>query len=164
MVDLCAGTGGWQAPFEDHGWRTVGLDVRDMSGVDVVADVRRLPLNCTPRAVTCSPPCDEFSTAWNRWVPLGDRDPDLSVWEGCLEAVDSLDPDWWILENVGGAQHWFGPADKVCYPWFLWGEFPPFDAPDLRSKGATWNQDPAETARIPYRLADAFRRSVEVWT
>jgi site-specific DNA-cytosine methylase len=161
MIDLCAGLGGWQAPFNDNGWQTVGVDIQRMDGVDVQADVRQLPLDCSPTLVTASPPCEAFSTAWNRWTPLSERDPDTSVWDGCLRAIQQLNPRWWILENVAGAQHWFGPADKSCYPWMLWGDFPPFDAPDLRSKGETWNQDPSETAKIPYRLADSLRQSIE---
>lgn len=170
LVDLCAGLGGWQAPFRDHGWDVVGLDVRPTAGADVVGDVRALPLVCDPDLVTASPPCQEFSTAWNRWTPLEDRDPDLSVYYGCRAAVHLLDPDWWVLENVGGAQRWFGPARKVCYPYFLWGHFPPFDVGDLPNKTGTdghWTDrnvsDGPEAARIPYPLADAVRRSIKVW-
>jgi hypothetical protein len=165
-IDLCCGLGGWQAPFEtDPDWRSVGIDIRDDLAADVVADVTRLPIkdDVQPTLLTASPPCQEFSTAWNRWVPLGERDPDLSIWRACERAVDRLDPEWWVIENVAGAQHWFGEADKSCYPWMLWGHFPPFDAPDLRKKGNTPYQDRAETAKIPERLARALKGAVEVW-
>lgn len=164
-VDLCCGLGGWQAPFkESDEWRSVGVDIRDDLAADVIGDVRHLPIDTSPTLLTASPPCEAYSTAWNRWCPLPERDPDMSVWTACVAAADHLNPDWWVLENVGGAQHFHGPADKTCYPWFLWGRFPPFDVPDLRSKGETWRQDPQETARIPYPLADALRHAVETWS
>jgi len=164
MVDLCAGLGGWQAPFkEDPNWQTVGVDIEPKEGVDIVGDVRDLPLDCSPTLLTASPPCQQYSTAWNRWKPLPERSPDTSVWEGCLQAVDRLDPDWWILENVAGAQEFHRTARKSCFPWMLWGRFPPFNAPNLPKKGETWNQDPEETAVIPYRLAKAVKQAVEVW-
>lgn len=163
-LDLCCGLGGWQQPFkESKKWRSVGIDIRKDLNADVVGDVRQLPLNCSPTLVTASPPCNQYSTAWNRWTPLGERDPDTSVWDGCMGAINELSPRYWILENVGGAQHFHGDADKTLYPWFLWGNFPPFDVGNLRSKGETWNQRPEETAKVPYELANAVRHSVEIY-
>ena len=164
-IDLCCGLGGWQAPFnEADNWRSVGIDIREDRDPDVVGDVSSLPVDCDPTLVTASPPCRPYSTAWNSHTPLGDREPDTTVWEACEAAIDRLDPLWWVLENVGGAQQFHGPARKTCYPWFLWGWFPPVSVPPLPAKGETWAQDPAETAKIPRPLAESIYHAVEGWS
>lgn len=163
-IDLCCGLGGWQAPFEeDPEWTSVGLDIRDDLAADVVADVRHLPFDCQPDLLTASPPCDEFSTA-NKYRRVdGSYHPDTSLWEACENAVRTLTPRWWVIENVAGAQHWFGWSVWSQHPWHLWGYFPPLDTGPLPPKGKTWNQQPEETAMIPYDLAYALKRAVETW-
>lgn len=161
-VDLCSGKGGWQAPFQDDpDWRSVGVDIRDDLNADVVGDVRRLPLDCSPTLITASPPCTEFSQANPHRTIDGSYQPDTSIWEACEAAVDGLNPEWWVLENIAGAKHWMGDSKWSRHPWHLWGDFPPLNTGDLRPKGETWNQDPADTAEIPHDLARAVKLSVE---
>lgn len=168
-IDLCCGLGGWSAPFEDaDGWQTVGLDVREDLNADVIGDVRALPFKRSPTLLTMSPPCTEF-TKWKLpWFHGGAcRGPaSMELVEACLDAVDELRPRWWVLENVIGLHLRWKPARKNVGPYYLWGEFPPFDAE------TTWKQQRHQpkdrrselSAKIPYHLADALRRSVEVWT
>lgn len=163
-LDLCCGLGGWQAPFKEaEAWRSVGVDIREDLAPDVVGDVRQLPLSASPTLVTASPPCPEFSTAPVK--PFADRNPDRSLWYACREAVAHLDPEWYVIENVAGAQHWFGEADKSCHPYHLWGRFPPFDVGDLPDKGRHGAADGhgLQSAQVPYALADALRHAVETW-
>lgn len=165
LADLCAGTGGWQAPFtDDSDWEVVGLDTRPVPGADLVADVRSLPLDCRPDLLCMSPPCPQFSTAPN--TPFAERDIDRSVWGGCWKAVCELEPHWWVIENVAGAQAWWGESDKCCHPYHLWGRFPPFDVGEMPSKqqGADFVENPEQAARIPYHLARSLKLAVEVWT
>jgi len=168
MVDLCAGTGGWQTPFEEHGWQTVGVDLVPAAGAHLQADVRHLPLNCSPDLVCASPPCAPFSSAWNPVAPPEERDPDVSVWLGCVEAIARLNPEWYVVENTRQAAHWFGPADKTVGSYSLWGDFPPFDVHAKPRKGIplegranVQSCRAEEAASIPYVLADALRRAVE---
>jgi hypothetical protein len=161
-VDLCTGIGGWSAPFQDApGWRSVGLDVRDDLNADVIADVRRLPVDCSPTLVTASPPCTEFTRYSLPW--LDEPEPDISLVRACLDAIDDLNPDWWVLENVQGLkQYWGREETKRVGPYYLWGEFPTFDvAVSDGGKMSVSGTNPEERARIPYAIADSLRRSVE---
>lgn len=163
-VDLCCGLGGWSAPFEAaDGWRSVGIDIREDLEADVVADVRHLPLACRPTLLTMSPPCTAFSRYSMPW--LEEPEPDTSLVEACLAAVQELRPEWWVLENVCGLKQFSGVQErKRVGPFYLWGEFPPFDVatPD-GGKMQVSGEHPEERARIPFEIGDALRGSVEVF-
>ena len=162
-VDLCAGNGGWQAATaDDPRWRTVGLDVFRMPGVDVQADVRQLPLDCRPDLLTMSPPCTQFARWMLPWCE--EPSPDLSLVEACLQAVEDLEPRYWILENSRGLHQYWRPARKHVGPYYLWGEFPPFDVDvsEFRGKMQTSGENPARRAEIPPGLSKAVKRSVEI--
>lgn len=163
-VDVGTGLGGWTAPFQDaDSWRSVGIDIRDDLMADVIGDIRQLPLDCSPTVMTMSPPCGEFTRYSLPW--LDEPEPDMTLVEACLQAVDDLDPDWWVLENVQGLkQYWAREETKRVGPYYLWGEFPAFDV--VLSDGGKMSvsgENPEERAKIPYGLADALRRSVEVF-
>lgn len=170
-IDLCSGTGGWQAPFRDASdWRTVGVEIRADLSPDVRGDVRQLPLNPSQDVtlVTASPPCTPYSSAWNAVKPPAVRYPDFTLWNACVKAIVDLDPEYAILENVAQAQYWHGPSDKHIGPYHFWGMFPMFDVGGLRDKGtgraAVHRADIVDTdgaARIPYAIGDALRQSVE---
>jgi hypothetical protein len=160
-VDLGTGLGGWTAPFRDSlGWRSVGIDIRDDLNADVVGDIQALPLDCSPTLLTMSPPCTQFTRWMLPW--LDEPNPDLSLVEACLNAVDELDPDWWILENSRGLHQFWREARTHVGPFYLWGEFPPFDvALTDGGKMSVSGERPEERAKIPCELADSIRRSVE---
>lgn len=162
-VDLCAGNGGWQRATEDDPrWRTVGIDIFRMPGVDAQADIRRLPLDCRPDLLTMSPPCREFARWMLPW--LDEPNPDLALVEACLQAVEDLEPRYWILENSRGLHMFWEAARKRVGAFYLWGEFPPFDvdASGFRGKMQTSGEDPAARAEIPTALSTALKQSVEV--
>jgi hypothetical protein len=167
-VDLCTGLGGWTQPFRDaETWRTVGLDVRADLNADVVADVRHLPFDCDPDLVTASPPCIEF-TKWKLpWYGDGacSGDPSMELVEACLAAIEELDPQYWVLENVVGLHMYWKPARKHVGPYYLWGDFPPFDAETVYKDQRFQPKDRRSelSAKIPYHVADALRQSVEVY-
>ena len=160
-VDLGTGLGGWTEPFQDaDGWRSVGIDIRDDLEADVVGDIRQLPLDCSPTLLTMSPPC----TAFARWMlPWCDEpNPDLSLVDACLNVVDELDPDCWVLENSRGLHQYWQEARTHVGPYYLWGDFPAFDvALTDGGKMSVSGERPEERAKIPYELADSIRRSVE---
>lgn len=164
-LDLCTGLGGWKEPFEDaDGWTSIGVDIRGDLNADVVADVRHLPLECSPDLLTMSPPCKEFSRYSMPW--LDEPNPSMELVQACLQTVEDLEPDWWVLENVRGLkQYWDCPERKRVGPFYLWGVFPAFDVrlADGSGKMQTSGERPEERAKIPYEIGDALRRSVEVF-
>lgn len=154
--------GGWKAPFqEDDGWRSVGIDIRDDLDADIVADVRDLPINASPDLLTMSPPCTNFSRYSMPW--LDEPNPSMELVDACLDAVDELEPTYWVLENVRGLkQYWGVQEQKRVGPYYLWGEFPPFDvAVSDGGKMSTSGEYPEKRAQIPYELGDSLRRSIE---
>jgi hypothetical protein len=160
-IDLATGLGGWTAPFRDSAaWRSVGLDIRDDLNADVVGDIRILPFDCSPTLLTMSPTCREFTRWMLPW--LDEPNPNLSLVEACLEAVQELSPDYWVLENSRGLHMYWEPARTHVGPFYLWGEFPPFDValPD-GGKMSVSGESPEKRAKIPYPLADSLRQSVE---
>lgn len=172
-IDLCCGLGGWQAPFKsDDSWRSVGIDIRPDLNPDVVADVRQLPLSgCEPTLITASPPCQEVSRYQLPWYNGGAKsgEVNLELFEACFEAVEYLNPTFWVLENVVGLHDFYGQPEKKVGPFWLWGSFPPFDADqNFRNKMSIWggygDEMNAERARIPYRLSNALKHAVEVWS
>lgn len=161
-IDLCCGLGGWKAPFEAaDDWRSVGLDVRSDLDADVVADVQALPFNTSPDLLTMSPPCTNFSRYSMPW--LHEPEPDMSLARACLDAVDELEPDHWVLENVRGLkQYWGVQEQKRVGPYYLWGEFPAFDvALSDGGKMSISGERPEERAEIPHALGESLRRSIE---
>lgn len=161
-VDLCAGLGGWQQPFEESPqWRSVGVDVEPTDGADILGDVRQLPLKrCEPDLLTMSPPCTEFT----RWMlPWCDEpEPDMSIVQACWGVVQYLEPKYYVIENSRGLAMYWKPERKRVGAYYLWGNFPTFDVEqswDLKMQ--TSGEHPGERAKIPYALADALRRSVE---
>lgn len=161
-IDLCTGLGGWKGPFEDSPeWRSVGIDIRDDLDADVIGDVRALPIDASPTLLTMSPPCTNFTRHSLPW--LHEPEPDMTLVQACLEIADDLEPEYWILENVRGLkQYWGREETKRVGPYYLWGEFPPFDvAVSDGGKMSTSGEYPEQRAQIPYELADSLRRSVE---
>lgn len=169
-VDLCCGLGGWQQPFrESDSWRTVGFDVDRGVSPDAVADVRQLPLgDCKPTLVTASPPCIEVAKYNMPWYYDGAKDGpvDLELFEACFDAIERLDPDWWVLENVQGLHDFYGWPDRQVGPFWLWGDIPTFhpDISDRKPKHHYWggyDDTSNQRAKVPYELADTLRRAVE---
>lgn len=127
MVDLCSGFGGASAAMVDAGWNVVRVDIDEKVKPDIVADVHRLPLrlNERPLLVWASPTCTEYSR-WGMpasWFP--DRTyPSLDLWWACKRGIRYLDPVYWVVENVRGAQLFHGRADFHFGPYFLWTNIP----------------------------------------
>ena len=161
-LDLCAGRGGWQSSTDgDPNWRTVGVDIFSMRGVDVLGDVRQLPIDCQPDLLTMSPPCTEFARWMLPW--LDEPDPSLELVEACLQVVDDLAPRWWVLENSRGLHQYWKPARTHIGPYYLWGEWPAMDVDESQIKGKmqTSGENAAKRAEIPAVLAKAIKHAVE---
>jgi site-specific DNA-cytosine methylase len=163
-VDLCCGLGGWQEPFrEASDWRTIGLDIRRDLNADIVGDVRQPPIDASPDVLTMSPPCTQFSRYSMPW--LDEPEPDTELVNACYDAVDELNPEYWVLENVQGLKQYTGTEEtKRIGPYYLWGLFPPFDVTlSDGGKMAVSGMHPEQRAKIPYELANALKQSVELY-
>lgn len=165
-----------------------GLDVED-AGTDIVADILDLSpgdLGDGFDVVWASPPCHHFSMANNRWG-YWDNDQRLPAKEEVLTSVrlaykalyiiESVDPDWWFLENPQGRMRWVLPMEPsgiVNYCAYggeykkrthLFGRHPPvFEyrrCPGREKCGHVKNgqqenvRDPSERSKLPDGLVEA---------
>lgn len=158
-IDLFCGRGGWARGFLDAGYRVVGFDIEDMSrwypGEFVRGDVSRLDGTRFKgaRVVTCSDPCDPFVK-----LPWFKRSGDTTLYEAGMRVIDAASPEFWIRENVQGAQDFQGPA--VCHRGsrYLWGNFPIFSMSRPYGK---WRLPPSPDRKairslIPYSVSRAL--------
>jgi hypothetical protein len=130
ILDLCAGSGAWSAPYQQAGGYVV-------LRVDLPTDVRLMPVPDVPiHGILAAPPCTMFC----RMRMCRGRPTDaqfreaLSVVDACLRLVAICRPRWWALENPQGyLSRWLGAPALKFDPWeygdpwtkrtWLWGEF-----------------------------------------
>ena len=176
ILDLCAGSGSWSAPYE-----AAGYDVRKVTLPE--GDVRTFVVPETPvHGVLAAPPCTQFSLARNGHPDLPrDFVEGMACVNACLRIVLQVRPAWWALENPKGhLSKWLGRPRDVFQPcdfgdpWTketaLWGEFTvPARGPFVEPKGggpfcaecdgeraSSWCNDPAHRAITPAGFARAF--------
>ena len=183
VLDLCAGSGSWSAPYE-----AAGYDVRRVTlpEHDVRTYVPKLREGETVHGVLAAPPCDQFSVARNGHPKLPrDLGRGMECVNACLRIVLQARPTWWALENPAGLLSRFlgTPADlfEPCDfgdPWTkrtaLWGQFtPPTRGPFVQPLGGgpfcpicdpagaarTWCSNAAHRAVTPAGFARAFFRA-----
>ena len=136
VFDFFCGRGGWARGFVDAGYRVVGFDNHDYSAVYpgefILADLRQVKgadlvaRYGRPKVVTASPPCQWYSKlvlprSWHdRWLP----DDGGSLWHEATRLIEETGPEYWVIENVRGAEKIHGRA--VCHVGsrYLWGVFP----------------------------------------
>ena len=131
--------------------------------------------------VWASPPCLDFSTAYNAPGPLARRlgqdfDPDLNLVRRALEWINALEPEWWVIENVMGSIPHFAQLGlkplQIIGPFVLYGRFPHIVMPegwDRPDKTQDWNiGDPLRAnyrAKIPLEVSRALLHAIETqWT
>lgn len=162
MVELFAGTGTVATAFRSIGWEATTVDNDPETAPDVLADLSAgLPLlPQRPGFVWASPPCTEFSRANSR-IDHGGKTPDLSLVFATLQAVATIRPRFWVLENVVGAIPFLGIPGQKVGPFCLWGYFPeirvPYAAQIHRKAGLP---TAAARGRIPQALAEAVADAV----
>lgn len=164
ILDLCAGSGAWSAPYKRAGYRVVRVT---LPRHDVCTFV-------SPRArvwgVLCAPPCQEFSLARNGGRKPRDFAAGMACVNACLRLVLQTRPTWWALENpVGKLSVWLGTPRDVFEPcdfgdpWTkrtaVWGDFAipargPFVKPAAGKTRLTASA--AERAVTPSGFARAF--------
>ena len=127
---------------------TPGLNVADVSDVDAtltlihaVCRIHGASIKTAEKVVVwASPPCDEFSYAYNAKQAVAARageeyEPDMSIMMACRDIIRILLPDAWYIENVRGAINWFTPIlgqyRQQLASFFVWGDHPIVDFYDV---------------------------------
>jgi hypothetical protein len=193
VIDLFAGRMGWSKGFLANGYRAVCFDLERPTceipeGVDyVLQDVLTLDGQQFKDAacIVASPPCQQYSLWGMRMFHPNPPVPDKRLWMAAIRiAAEAGVP--LILENVRGAQYWWGKSAWREGPYYLWFyDCPPLPAlvpyiplkrknvvDDIKngdrrglrtnsrfsSTSAERKQLTAEAAEIPFALADYIAR------
>ena len=191
FIDLCTSLGGASKAFDDHpDWRTIKIDnapyllehhrgmiLQDITEVETTLSIINQILTDwgfdrarDTLVVWASPPCDQFSFA------NAARDPatfDFTVLNSCLDIIDKLPWDYWILENVHGAMEPFSEImehypRQVIGPLVLWGHFPliSIEARDtwhhrkMEAKGSRLLR-PHNRALVPEPVSQGLRSAID---
>ncbi|MCW4048034.1 MAG: DNA cytosine methyltransferase [Candidatus Bathyarchaeota archaeon] len=185
-IDLCCGLKGSSAAFaNDSNWEVVTVDIERKFKPTIVADVRYLPLkeNLNPTLLLASPPCQHFSLANPKWPKCGIKLA-MEIVGACFEAVATLKPKYWLIENPRGRLRKLSPItpnmtifysdydrEYPCQkPTDLWTNIPLKMVPHQRRPYSGRNghlfdrmigRDPSERAKVPRGVSEAFKASVE---
>jgi hypothetical protein len=203
LIDLFSGLGGASSAFvNDPAWRVLRIDnnpallefeaetvMCDIT--DTVATLRVIDnwLNrmvaehgpCKRLVVWASPPCYEFSLAFNAPRPIAIREgrgaqfsPSLKCVSAVKILIAELMPEVWIVENVRGAvkyfEPFFGPFRQHHGPFFLWGKFPAIaltDVPvhDKAAVGTAYRHAPKwlrqnKRAEVPFEVSERVKEAI----
>lgn len=158
ILDLCSGLGGFSEAFLEAGHEVLRIENNPL-----LADVAETKIMCIfefrdwledlPRyeclesldLIVFSPPCYEFSLAYNapkathlRENPRIPYEPDLSILDCGMDIIEILKPRYHIIENVRGASPHFsellGKPRQINDAYFFWGNFPSFVPEPFPSK------------------------------
>jgi hypothetical protein len=177
ILDLCAGSGSWSAPYAAAGYDVIRVSLPD-------ADVRTfvIPDDKPVWGVLAAPPCDQFSLARNGHASPRDFVRGMECVNACMRIIGQARPTWWALENpVGLLSKWLGTPRDVWEPcdfgdpWTkrtaIWGEHAiprrgPFVEPvgggplcaicDPGRRRTSWCSNAAHRAVTPPGFARAF--------
>tara|TARA_Y100000592_G_scaffold85904_1_gene138571 strand:- start:10 stop:633 length:624 start_codon:yes stop_codon:yes gene_type:complete len=149
MVDLCAGLGGAsEAMVRSSKWSVLRIDNNPLLAdvpFMVMADVKQMQGQVKSHSgiekidlVWASPPCLEFSGGFSspksiasREIGLENYKPDLSLAISIKNIIDTVQPKYWVVENVVGSIRYlteiFGEPRQIIGPYVLWGNFPFID-------------------------------------
>lgn len=171
ILDLYCGLGGWARGLVDTGHEVIGYDIADFSraypGKFVQCNLMEPCLfPADVDVVVASPPCTEFSKASfpPTWKSVVNNPPDIplamSLFNRVYSIVNQVKPEYYIIENVRGAQKYVGRAREHFGSRFLWGNYPDFtvEGADLYGK---WKmppspERPALRSMIPYSISRAL--------
>ena len=192
VLDLCSGLGGFSEAFvEDPAWGVIRIennpilaDVPHTRLLDVVHWIDWLPAlieeNGNPDIVVASPPCVEFSMAYNAPGPRAAREgltfePNLEILEAVFEIIDYCKPSYHIVENVKGAvPHflvYFNRYKQRIGSFYFWGNYPHLSIDKSfkhnKSDNEAWLTDPLRAnkrALIPLPISEAVLQAISSQT
>lgn len=188
MLDLFSGLGGASQAFVDAGWEVLRIENNPLLGevphtkLMCIFELRdwlenmifRYPENFQDiDLIWASPPCDEFSLAYNathaNWLrenPGEPYQPDMQPLDATMDIIRMLKPRFWVVENVRGASSFFTdfigskPRQILGNAQFLWGNFPlicPKEYPSKAEVDERHNPLRANIrAKIPLEISEAL--------
>lgn len=188
--DLCSGLGGWSEAFLQDEWTVIRIETNE--ALQYVPHTYQLDVTQwtdwaddlpRPNVILASPPCLEFSTAYNAPKPKAKREgkefqPDMTIVNCVRDIIQTYDPEWWVVENVNGAitalDPVYGRYKQQVGPFYLWGKFPRIHMPSGWSHSKedhdVWSTDPLRAnkkAMIPFdvsfRLLKAIKETHTLW-
>ena len=194
VLDLYSGLGGFSEAFvQDPNYEVIRIENNPLlAGVPhtIPADIFDLDPNDFADAdlILASPPCTEFSLAFNAPGPKAKREgrdfePDMRPLRAAIRIIKEKKPRYWVIENVHGASKIFSRELGVYAPrqiigrYFLWGNFPflPHNLEwEKTDKSKLWEIDNPLRAnlrgKIPLEISEAlldeimYSPSLEKWT
>ena len=189
MWDICSGLGGASEAFLVAGWTVIRIETEDM--LQWVPKTRQLDVlkwkewvndlileHGVPDFIWASPPCREFSTAynsprsnWERENPEGEWAPDMSILFAVQDILARVRPKHHVIENVVGASKYFaehlGPHFQKVGPFMLWGRCPFLAMPDrwthAKNTGDVHSANPMRSnlrAFVPIEISQAVLEAI----
>jgi site-specific DNA-cytosine methylase len=164
VLDLCSGLGGFSEAFAQAGHKVVRIEnnplLRDVPHTNLMCifelrdwiednldDLRGATQSFCGNVdlILFSPPCYEFSLAYNAPRVKHERDfpnvpwePSMDILECGMDIIKMLKPTWHIVENVRGAIKYFkedlGKPFQINDAYVFWGKFPSFAPAEFPSK------------------------------
>jgi len=182
ILDLCSGLGGASEAFVQAGWTVMRIETND--DLQYVPHTYQLDvlkweewIDDLPYfdIIWASPPCREFSTAFNapRSIHARSHDteykPDLSIVRACEKIIHTLNPTWWIIENVSGSEKYFEPIvgtlQQRIESFFLYGQFPKLSLHNFKHlKHDVGSKNPMRAnirAKVPFEISFELLKSWE---
>jgi len=186
VLDLFSGFGGWSEAFLNSGHEVLRIEnnplLKDVKRTHLICvkEFRDELLNAKERGeplmdidvIMASPPCLEFSNAFNapksKWLRenpfanVDDYEPNLELLEITLEIIDIIKPKYWVIENVVGSIRYFKPKlgipRQIIGAFVLWGTYPEIiiknELPSKASKDKRWSKLRSNhKAKIPIQLS-----------
>lgn len=186
VLDLFSGLGGFSQAFVNHGWEVLRIDNNPLLSevphtyiIDIFEfrDSLKNALDkgeaiLRPDVILASPPCYEFSNAFDaprgiaaRQNKLDSYEPDMQFLIVTLEIIELLCPKWWVIENVHGAVRYFkkyvGEHRQKIDCFYFWGNYPLINVigkiPTKREKDKRHSELRSNhMALIPINVSQAF--------
>lgn len=183
MVDLFSGFGGASEAFmRSREWTVKRFennpllsDVENTQTVDLT-EVTGEMIGAAD-LVWASPPCLEFSQAYNAPAVVAKREgreftPTLDLVKTAIRLIDEIKPTYFVIENVFGAIPHFKPLlgkpRQLVSSFALWGNFPylimPQEFHHLKTMNDVHSSNPLRSnyrAIVPYEISEALLKSFE---
>jgi len=181
MLDFFAGLHGASRAFlKDEDWQVISIDNNiDLENITHQVDIfdfylseefqelKKLDIDL----IWCSPPCIEFYKVLRPYFPehFG-TDPNMDLVELSIQIIDELNPKTWVIENTKSGVKFIEPIlgkYRQCHgPFFLWGNFPRFEAdvdPGYKAKNdKRWDKLRSNIkAKIPYTISIGLKNAIE---
>ena len=182
MLDLFSGLGGASQAFMDsHEWAVLRYDNNPKLAnvaATTICDLKEYQIICRHdiELIWASPPCIEFSTAYNAPKSKAQRTgenytPDLSLVRRAMEIIEELKPKYFVIENGAGAskdlEPLLGKPRQIIGPFLLWGVFPYIDEPrfwEHQKKDHDKRHDELRSnlrAKVPIEISQALMNCIE---